>query len=256
LHAGDVVVYWDPIFVAGHPLGRRSSRIILIDRHSDTPLCLDNGDRLGADQQVRHDKYVQDGELVTNERGMFKYVSEYVLHNSIEEEYKRTGRMSYARALGKVTEAYRNIATEHNMPIDIVYWKICDDDVPTDDENGCSLSSVSNANSLGPAQNEDDNLAEESRAPSAATEQMNFHAVVAAGSHARARLEEIARNGKKKQAVAVNQARMSNSGEIIGKWMMCTLAMPADKNDFTPKNLPVMVCGHYVYTKTRTIRYR
>jgi len=217
---------------------------------------LDNGDGLGADQQVRRDKYVQDGELVTNERGTLKYVSEYVLHNSIEEEYKRTGRMSYARALGKVTEAYRNIATEHNMPIDIVYGKICDDDVPTDDENGCSLSSVSNANSLGPAQNEDDNLAEESRAPSAATEQMNFHAVVAAGSHARARLEEIARNGKKKQAVAVNQARMSNGGEIIGKWTMCTLAMPADKNDFTPKNLPVMVCGHYVYTKTRTIRYR
>jgi hypothetical protein len=80
--------------------------------------------------------------------------------------------------------------------------------------------------------------------------------VVARGSNKRALFEEKGRNAQLKQASDVNRNRISRAGEVIGLRTVCHLEMPMDRNDFTPKYLPVMVCGHNYYKKTNTIRYR
>ena len=85
---------------------------------------------------------------------------------------------------------------------------------------------------------------------------INYHAVVMTGMNVREELESKAREGQKKQANDVNTARFGKGGEVIGKWTVCTLAIPMDRNEFTPKNLPVLVRGHNFYKKSNTICYR
>jgi hypothetical protein len=85
---------------------------------------------------------------------------------------------------------------------------------------------------------------------------LNYHAVVMTGMNVREELESKAREGQKKQANDVNRARFGEGSEVIGKWTVCTLGMSMDRHEFTPKNLPVLVCGHNYYKKSNTIRYR
>jgi hypothetical protein len=61
---------------------------------------------------------------------------------------------------------------------------------------------------------------------------------------------------KTEQAEDVNRARVGKGGEVIRKWMVSTLALPIDKKDFTPKNLPALLCGHNYYKKSNIFWYR
>jgi hypothetical protein len=96
---------------------------------------------------------------------------------------------------------------------------------------------------------------EEEEYSSIATNDVNYHELVLAGTSTRDELEDKGRKGQKKQADDINKARFGKGGEVIGKWTVCTLAMPMDRNDFTPKNLPVLVCGHNYYKRSKIIRY-
>jgi hypothetical protein len=97
---------------------------------------------------------------------------------------------------------------------------------------------------------------EEEEYSSIATNDVNYHELVLAGTSTRDELEDKGRKGQKKQADDINKARFGKGGEVIGKWTVCTLAMPMDRNDFTPKKLPVLVCGHNYYKRSKIIRYR
>ncbi len=85
---------------------------------------------------------------------------------------------------------------------------------------------------------------------------INYHAVVMTGMNVREELESKAREGQKKQANNVNRARFGKDGEVIGKWTVCTLRMPMDRNEFSPKNLLLLVYRHNYYKKNNTICYR
>jgi hypothetical protein len=99
------------------------------------------------------------------------------------------------------------------------------------------------------SEEEDDNI-------SIDTDDLNYHKMVMEGNSNRESLEAVAREGQKKQADAVNRCRTGQQGEVIPKWTICTIQLDGDKNDFTPKHLPVMVCGHYHFTLSNTIRYK
>ena len=54
----------------------------------------------------------------------------------------------------------------------------------------------------------------------------------------------------------INYCKLVAEAECIGKWTVCTLAMPNDRSTLTPNNLPVLVCGVIYYNKSKTYRYR
>jgi hypothetical protein len=53
LKAGDVIFYYDPIFVAGSHQGERTSTILRVDMSRDLVLLLDNGNALPLSQYVK-----------------------------------------------------------------------------------------------------------------------------------------------------------------------------------------------------------
>jgi len=116
--------------------------------------------------------------------------------------------------------------------------------------NNLATKAVSNRLSVVQESKEDEGYS------SVVTDAINYHNITLKGAAQKERLECTARTGQKKQAEDVNKSRISRSGELIPKWSICTLIMPRDKNDFTPKNLPVLVCGSYFYKKSNLVRYR
>jgi hypothetical protein len=261
-----MVVYYDPISVFGSSMGRRQSIIAKVDSSRDVPLMLHNGDYLPRDVSVMRVKFVKDGTLHDNANAVFRRIEDYVLQDSVEDEFAQTGHTAYSRALTGMVSALRGAcrraAAEQNLPTDIVYGAGSGDSeggsdtesvstiTNTGNNNACSAIALSKT--LSPLI-EGDETAEQS---SVETNKLNFHAVVARGSDKRALFEEKGCNAQLKQASDVNRNRISRAGEVIGLRTVCHLEMPMDRNDFTPKYLPVMVCGHNYYKKTNTIRYR
>jgi len=116
--------------------------------------------------------------------------------------------------------------------------------------NNLATKAVSNRLSVVQESKEDEGYS------SVVTDAINYHNIMLKGAAQRERLECTARTGQKKQAEDVNKSRISQSGELIPKWYICALIMPSDKSDFTPKNLPVLVCDSYFYKKSNLVRYR
>jgi len=161
-------------------------------------------------------------------------------------------------------------AAENGMPIDFLHGQVVDANgkefnaaegkVSNTDGKSTAASSVSSitivngkqhaALSTGQQCDDDDEYT------SVATNDINYHAIVLRGNIMRQQLEESAREGQKKQAEAVNKTRIGVGGEVLRKWTVATLVMPHDKNEFTPKNLPVLICGTIYYKTTDTYRYR
>jgi hypothetical protein len=206
---------------------------------------------------------------------MLQEIGDYILHNSVTEQYAQTGTMGYAKALGNMfgnfRKEYRTIAESHHMPINLVNGGQQSMENSTNNSDGSSVSTMSTitekqwgdakwscndvegmARGL-PTVNEGVKGNDELSLPS---NELNYHAFVMTRTSVQEELESKARDGQIKQAEDANRARFGKGGEVIGKWTVCTLAMPMDRNEFTPKNLPVLVCGHNFYKKSNTICYR
>jgi len=127
------------------------------------------------------------------------------------------------------------------------------------DEGSAMNGSIAEASlQLGKATGGDSEEEEVSEADniSVDTVNLNYHAMVMQGHEDRESMEATARNGQKRQAETVNRSRVGQGGEVIRKWTMCTIQLDSDRNNFTPKHLPVMVCGTYYRAATNTIRYK
>jgi hypothetical protein len=224
---------------------------------------------------VKRLQFLEDGKLSNNENGCFKEVGDYVFHNSKTEQYAETGQTGYARAIsnmfGNFRKKYKTIAESHRMPTDLVHGDGGSTENNTNNSDGSSVSTISSVTDKqqGDAKRSADNEEGMARGLTTITEgieendelsftskDLNYHAVVMRGMNVWEEMESKAREGQKKQANDVNTARFGKGGEVIGKWTVCTLGMPMDRNEFTPKNLPVLVCGHNYYKKSNTIDYR
>jgi hypothetical protein len=64
LRAGDVITYWSPIFVCGHPEGGRTTTVLEVVPQRRSPLVLDNDEVLDKTQQVRQLKVITNDGLV------------------------------------------------------------------------------------------------------------------------------------------------------------------------------------------------
>jgi hypothetical protein len=58
LRAGDTIFYYDPLFVAGSPQGRRTTTIAKVDTTRDLVLLLDNGDALPITHYVKRVQFI------------------------------------------------------------------------------------------------------------------------------------------------------------------------------------------------------
>jgi hypothetical protein len=52
----------------------------------------------------------------------------------------------------------------------------------------------------------------------------------------------------------VNRDRRDDQ-EALGKWTVCTIKMPKDRNALIPNHLPVLICGTIYYKSTNKIRH-
>jgi hypothetical protein len=275
LRAGEVIFYHHPLFVCGTSQSRRTTRILEVNTTLECPLILDNGDHLPIQQQVKRTMMLEDGKLVENPTAEFKYISEYMLEDSITDDYNEHRTTAVGRALKNCitifNDEYVAYAKANDMPKDLIYNKDMSEE--ESDNESTALSSLSSNNESGTTTRkargvsfskvtnalttvQEEDVEYEQEIASVSTGAINYHAVVLSGNAARQELEQVARTGQQKQAYDVNKSRSHTGGEVIGKWTVCTLSMPQDRNDFTPKNLPVVVCGQNHYKKSNTIRYR
>jgi len=137
-----MVVYYDPISVFGSSMGRRQSIIAKVDSSRDVPLMLHNGDYLPRDVSVMRVKFVKDGTLHDNANAVFRRIEDYVLQDSVEDDFAQTGHTAYSRALTGMVSALRGAcrraAAAQNLPTDIVYG-----DGSGDSEGGAATQSPS-----------------------------------------------------------------------------------------------------------------
>ena len=87
------------------------------------------------------------------------------------------------------------------------------------------------------------------------TDQINFHKMMMEKTNDRNAMESRARAGQRKQAEEVNKDR-GGGQEVLGKWTVCNIKMPKDRNAFTPNNLPALICGTVYYKNSKKIRYQ
>jgi len=301
LVAGDIILYWHPMFVCGDKQGRRTSKILEVDPELSLPIIMDNGDRLGRYQSVQRLEYVDNGQMKKLENPTFAWVEEHQLSYSVTKEYAATRQTGESIKLGQVMQALQRqsieVAQQHGLPVDVFhgvsestmakgettnYESLSFKGTESDRDDGKPMSRPpelvyqvhqsggNESSSHGGASNDkhdseetaegttanDEEFDKDADNISIDTDDINYHDLVVKGLNNRAAMEATARKGQKKQADAVSKARMGKGGEVIGKGTMCTIPLDGDRNDFTPKHLPVMVGGTYYYTASNTIRYK
>ncbi len=147
MRAGDTIFYYDLIFVAGSPQGKRTTTIAKVDMTRDLVLLLDNGDALPITHYVKRVQFIEDGKLITNEKGSFKEIGEYKLENSVSEEYACTGQSGYTTAVGNMIGTLRKDCREsaksNNMPMDLVYGSPRSTENSMENSDGRSVSTIS-----------------------------------------------------------------------------------------------------------------
>ena len=220
-------------------MGRTTATIRDIDPEREPILRLDRMDCLLNWQTVQRIKKMQpDGTLVDTVNAKFREIQEFKLKKSDPAPYRMSLEGERVRrALGCMSDRYRAMAREENMPEDLLQRTVGNNENNT---NGSTEGST-----------DEDTV-------SIATTDINYCKLVAEGSKRRAEMESLGRSGQEKQAGQVNSSRGRgmNNAECIGKWTVCTLAMPNDRSTLTPNNLPVLVCGVIYYNKSKTYRYR
>jgi hypothetical protein len=177
-----------------------------------------------------------DGTLVDNVNAKFHEIQKFKLQKSEPAPYQMS--LEGARvgmALGCMGDQYLAFAREENMPEDLL------------------LRTVGNRESSSSGSTQ--SITDDDDTVSIATTDINYCKLVAEGSKRRAEMESLGWSGQEKQAGQVNSSRGQglNNAECIGKWTVCTLAMPNDRSALTPNNLPV---GVIYYNKSKTYRYR
>ena len=66
IRPGDVIQYYNPIFVAGDPRGLRETSVLSVDPNNYFPLVLSNGEGLPSTCKVKRVKVIQHNRLVDN----------------------------------------------------------------------------------------------------------------------------------------------------------------------------------------------
>jgi len=239
LLVGDVIFYWHDLFVCGNPMGRRTATVRDIDPNRDPMLRLDTMDYLRRDHCVQRIKVLQpDGTMVENIDAKWREIQEFRLHKSAPAPYRMSvDGARVGRLLGRLSDQYLASAEELGMPQDLL------------------ISNASNKENIPQKDPTRESNDEEATVESM---EINFCKLVAEGGQKRAELENLGRAGQEKQAKQVNKNRGNggNCEEVIGKWTICTLEMPRDKNNLTPNNLPVLICGVSYFKKTGLFRYK
>ena len=64
IRPGDVIQYYNPIFVAGDPCGLRETSVLSVDPNNYFPLVLSNGEALPSTSKVKRIKIIQHNRLV------------------------------------------------------------------------------------------------------------------------------------------------------------------------------------------------
>jgi hypothetical protein len=272
------------MYVCGDNRGARTSTILEVDLERDLPLIMDNGELLPRDQCVQRLKFIHKGQMKAIEYPPFQRIDSYELKYSITKDFlarRQTGRSkALATTMNNMKRKSFEGAKKHGMPQDLFHG-VKDKDVDAGsgsdgDDSSEKSESDSDDNTAGSDINDDDTIntvtlqqctdtknttnattggqKDGEDTGSLTTKDINYHAIVTHGNNQRGALEDVARNGQRKQAEDVNKARTKKGGEVLPKWMICTIRMPSERNDFTPKNLPVMICGFY--KKKNYIRYK
>ncbi len=256
-----------------HVRARRVTKILEINKETKISLRLDNGEVIENMQPIQRHKLLRDGVLINCDDEEMKPIRRFKFNNSILPEYATPGKTGYTLALDQsmtaLRQQYNAVTMEHNMPADLVYGKSAGMDSDDDSSTVSSLSGAgdhdttvgtkkvnSQKKQAAPALTTVEEEIEDKEGVSIHTNNVNYHAVVLAGTTRRDVLEQTARKGQEKQANDVNRARFDKDGEVIAKWTICSLSMPHNRNEFTPKNLPVVVCGNYYYNNSNSCRYR
>ena len=78
LRPGDVIQYYNPIFVAGDPRGLRETSVLSVDPNNYFPLVLSNGEGLPSTCKVKQIKVIQHNRLVDH-LGLFRSMDSFQL---------------------------------------------------------------------------------------------------------------------------------------------------------------------------------
>jgi hypothetical protein len=239
---GDMIRYRHPIFTSSI----RAATIRDIDpKRKDNPLRLDNMDCLNMYHCVARYKILQpDGTLqeIPEDEQKWRWIKEFKLKKSKEAPYRMSTEGRRVGSLWRgLTDEYMAFAEREGMPQDMMCMPAT---APTTATVGDSEEYDSDSGS-GDASTE---LAEP-------TDQINFHKMVMEKTNDRNAMESRARAGQRKQAEEVNKDR-GGGQEVLGKWTVCNIKMPKDRNAFTPNNLPALICGTVYYKNSKKIRYQ
>ena len=113
IHPGDVIQYYNPIFVAGDPRGLRETSVLSVDPNNYFPLVLSNGEGLPSTCKVKWIKVIQHNRLVDN-LGLFWSMDSFQLKKrgsatAADGVYLQTGyfddvmKRHVTNAMGKAT---------------------------------------------------------------------------------------------------------------------------------------------------------
>jgi hypothetical protein len=78
IRPGDVIQYYNPIFVAGDPCGLRETSVLSVDPNNYFPLVLSNGEALPSTSKVKRIKIIQHNRLVDH-LGLFRCMDRFQL---------------------------------------------------------------------------------------------------------------------------------------------------------------------------------
>ncbi len=79
---GDVIQYYNPIFVSGDPRGLRETSVLSVDPNNYFPLVLSNGEGLPSTCKVKQIKVIQHNRLV-NHLGLFWSIDSFQLKKEV-----------------------------------------------------------------------------------------------------------------------------------------------------------------------------
>jgi len=78
IHPGDVIQYYNPMFVSGDPRGLRETSVLSVDPNNYFPLVLSNGEGLPSTCKVKQIKVIQHNRLVDH-LGLFRSIDSFQL---------------------------------------------------------------------------------------------------------------------------------------------------------------------------------
>ena len=82
IHSGDVIQYYDPIYVTGNPQGLREATVLSVNPKDSMPLVLSNAEGIPRSCSLKRIKIMQDNVLVDHSNGLFRSMDKFKLRKS------------------------------------------------------------------------------------------------------------------------------------------------------------------------------